>query len=71
MNLQAIKLLFPSIKVTGIEINERVAEELSIHIGKENVLNSSILDYSITEQFDVALIKGVLIHINPDMLPLV
>lgn len=71
MNLQAIKLLFPSIKLHGIEINERAAEELGMNIGKENVTNSSIFDYSVDEKFDVTLIKGVLIHINPDMLPLV
>lgn len=71
MDLQALKLLFPSIKLHGLEINERAAEELGRHIGKENVTNSSIFDYSAKEQFDVVLIKGVLIHINPNMLPLV
>jgi len=49
INLQAIKLIFPSIKLHVIEFNERAAEELSIHIGKENVQNSSIFDYSITQ----------------------
>ena len=28
----------------------------------------SLFDYPITKQVDLALIKGVLIHINPDML---
>ena len=31
--------------------------------------NSSILDFSPARQWDLALIKGVLIHINPEALP--
>ncbi len=69
MNLKAIKLLFPSIKLFGIEINKLAAEHLAKVAGAENVFNGSIYDYVPTRKFDVALIKGVLIHINPDMLP--
>lgn len=71
MNLRAIQLLYPSIKLTGIEINVNAAHDLALHIGPENVSNCSILDYEITNQFHVSLIKGVLIHISPDVLPIV
>jgi spore coat polysaccharide biosynthesis protein SpsF len=71
MNLKAIKLLFPKIDLQGIEINEKAANQLSDFIGKENVFNGSIFDFKTTMKFDVSLIKGVLIHINPEMLPLV
>ncbi len=71
MNLRAIKLLFPNIELSGVEINKTAAEELSNFIGKENVFNDSIFNYNPTKKFDVSLIKGVLIHINPDMLPTV
>lgn len=71
MNLKAIKLLFPSIHLFGIEINVQAAKELSECIGKENVYNGSILEYEATKKFDVSLIKGVLIHMNPEMLPTV
>ena len=71
MNLRAIQLLYPKIKVTGVEINQKAATELSNYIGKENVFNGSIFDYPVNQQFDVSLIKGVLIHIKPDMLPTV
>lgn len=68
MNLRAIKLLFPKVSLSGIEINKSASEELSKYLGKENVFNGSIFDYQPNQKFDVSLIKGVLIHINPDML---
>lgn len=71
INLQAIKLLYPDIKLHGIEINTKAAEILKSQIGNINVSNCSIFDYNVNERFEVALIKGVLIHINPDMLGLV
>jgi spore coat polysaccharide biosynthesis protein SpsF len=71
MSLQAIKLLYPSTKLHGIEINKNAASELAEHIGIENVSNCSIFDYNNDFKFDIAIIKGVLIHINPSMLNLV
>jgi spore coat polysaccharide biosynthesis protein SpsF len=71
MNLRSIKLLFPKASLFGIEINQIASEELSNIIGKDNVFNGSIFDYKPEKKFDVSLIKGVLIHINPDMLQVV
>ncbi len=71
MNLRAIKLLFPSIDLFGIEINKKAADELAKLIGQENVFNGSIFDFEPTQKCDVSLIKGVLIHINPEMLSLI
>jgi pseudaminic acid biosynthesis-associated methylase len=71
MNLKAIKKLFPKINLFGIEINKKAADELAEKIGKDRVFNDSIFNFDIKTSYDVALIKGVLIHINPDMLPLV
>ncbi len=71
MNLRAIKLLFPTIKLSGIEINKNAANNLADFIGNENVFNGSIFDYEPIKKHDVSLIKGVLIHINQKMLPLV
>ncbi len=68
MNLRAIKMLFPGIDAHGVEINRIAAEELSKAIGTDNVFHGSIFDYKPEKTFDVSLIKGVLIHINPDML---
>ena len=71
MNLNAIKQLYPNIRSNGIEINETAAAELAQLIGDENIFIGSIFDYPADKQFEVTLIKGVLIHINPEMLPLV
>ncbi|WP_017730406.1 pseudaminic acid biosynthesis-associated methylase [Nafulsella turpanensis] len=71
INLKAIQLLFPNIRLSGIEINRKAANELSRLIGSGNVFNGSIFDYEPEQEYEVALIKGVLIHINPEMLPLV
>ena len=69
MNLKAIQLLFPDAITKGIEINQEASKILSKSIGDNNVFNESIFDFSSEESFDVTLIKGVLIHINPEMLP--
>lgn len=71
MNLEALKLLYPAIAIKAIEINKKAIEILSKLIGIENVYECSILDYEVHEKFDLALIKGVLIHINPSKLSLV
>ncbi|MFO0321155.1 MAG: pseudaminic acid biosynthesis-associated methylase [Bacteroidota bacterium] len=71
MNMKALKLLFPDIKLKGIEINKEASNELKKTIGEENVFNGSIFDANVEEKVQLSLIKGVLIHINPDMLPLV
>lgn len=69
MNLKAIKLLHPGIDVHGIEINADAAQELGNVIPAKQVHNESILDFSPSQQCDLALIKGVLIHLNPEVLP--
>ncbi len=71
MNLKAIQLLHPGILAKGIEINHAAAELLGKTIGDENVFEGSIYNYEANFQYDIALIKTVLIHINPKMLPLV
>lgn len=71
MNLKALKLLYPNIELRGIEINKQASEQLAKLIGYGNVYNSSIFDFDVEIKSDITLIKGVLIHINPDMLKLV
>lgn len=68
MNLKALQLLYPGIGLKGAEINPDAAKLLGELIGQENVYEGSIFDYPITDKVDLSLIKGVLIHINPDML---
>ncbi|APR54554.1 pseudaminic acid biosynthesis-associated methylase [Sphingomonas koreensis] len=69
MNLKAIKLLYPGIDASGIEINADAARELGQVIPPAQVHNQSILDFVPSRTHDLTLIKGVLIHLNPDVLP--
>ena len=69
MNLKALKLLHPDQEQHGIEINIAAARELALIIPPTHVFQSSILDFKPQQDYDLVLIKGVLIHINPDELP--
>lgn len=71
MNLKALKLLYPAIDAHAIEINEDAVDGLREVIPAANAYNRSILDFEPERQWDLAFIKGVLIHINPDALPAV
>ncbi len=69
MNLKAMKLLHPKQDQFGIEINADAAIMLAENIPAANVFHHSILDFNPQKTWDLVLIKGVLIHINPDILP--
>lgn len=68
MNLKALKLLYPEQEHHAIEINLDAANELATVIPRENIYNKSILDFHPDRKWDLTLIKGVLIHINPNVL---
>lgn len=69
MNLKALKLLRPGLDAHGIEINADAARQLGETIPPTKVYNTSILDFQTERSWDLTLIKGVLIHINPQVLP--
>lgn len=69
MNLQALGLLFPGVALRGIEINAKAAGLLAERIGASNVIHGSIHEVEIGEGCDLALVKGVLIHLDPATLP--
>lgn len=68
MNLKALKLLYPRMKLKGVEINPDAAKLLAELIGAQNVFEGSIFDYTVADKVDLVLIKTVMIHINPEML---
>ena len=68
MNLKALQLLYPNIKLNGIEINKKASDQLKKLIGIDNTFNIPISQYNSSKKFDLSLIKGVLIHINPEKL---
>ena len=68
LNLRALRQLLPEAELSAIEINQKAIEELR-RLEGINVYPQSILEFLPDRTRDLALIKGVLIHINPDMLP--
>ena len=67
LNLQALKVLLPEIELTGVEINESACKFLK-EWNKCRVINKSIFEYDESKKYDLSIIKGVLIHINPNKL---
>lgn len=72
-NLIALNKLLPSATLSAVEINLQAAEALqNITLQppakKITTFHQSILDFKPQEQYDLILIKTVLIHINPDNL---
>ncbi|MEQ1883141.1 MAG: pseudaminic acid biosynthesis-associated methylase [Burkholderiales bacterium] len=66
LNLRALRRLLPAAKLSAVEINDQAVAELH-RIGDVNVVHGSLLDETVVPA-DMALIKGVLIHIAPDNL---
>lgn len=69
MNLKALKLLYPDVDAHGVEINAEAARQLGEVITPAKVHHTSIFDFQPKRTWGLVLIKGVLIHINPEMLP--
>lgn len=71
LNLKALDRLIPNVSCTAIEINHKAAEILKNDNEFQNkvcVQENSILEFSPVQKYDITLIKGVLIHINPNEL---
>lgn len=69
LNLLALKNLLPQVEISAVEINEKAVRELKNNIGEDSkIYHQSIIDFELDYQRDFVLIKGVLIHINPDLL---
>lgn len=68
MNIKALKLLYPGQEYTAVEINSDAVIQLQKILPKRNIFEGSILDFNPKKVFDLVLIKGVLIHINPEEL---
>lgn len=68
LNLRAINNLLPSSELSAIEINKVAVSELE-KLGNVKIYHQSITDFEPKRTWDFVLIKGVLIHINPVLLP--
>jgi spore coat polysaccharide biosynthesis protein SpsF len=67
MNLLAIKTLLPDVEISAVEINKNAFEQLG-KIPGIKAYNTSALDFKVDYKRNLSLVKGVLIHINPDYL---
>jgi spore coat polysaccharide biosynthesis protein SpsF len=68
MNLRALRQLLPTARFAAVEINEKAATELRKLPGVE-VHHQSLHTFQTSTRFDLVLIKGVLIHLQPEKLP--
>ena len=68
LNLRAIRSLLPKAELGAIEINAQAVSQLREWGEVQDIFHTSILDFTPPRRWDIALIKGVLIHINPDEL---
>lgn len=68
LNLDALRSLLPHARLAAVEINPDAAGVLRAKPGIE-VTEASILEFEPGPPVELALIKGVLIHINPERLP--
>ena len=67
MNLHAIHRLLPDAALDAVEINERAADRLR-QTDFIQVIEESILEFVPRQTYDLSLIKGVLIHVDPSRL---
>ena len=68
--MQALGILLPELTMSGVEINKKAAD-ICAKLPRVTVYNESILDFETEETFDLTFTCGVLIHINPESLPIV
>jgi pseudaminic acid biosynthesis-associated methylase len=69
LNLRALRSLLPNAHLTAVEINSRAAGLLKEELGDAEVLQQSIFDSIPPQTWDLVLIKTVLIHVSPELLP--
>lgn len=69
MNLQAYRRLLPTAELSAIEINPTAIGVLKSNPDISKVYEQSILTFEPDREYDLVLIKTVLIHINPEALP--
>ena len=68
LNIRALKKIYPKQEHHVIEINEKAVSYLKEFISEDKIINDSIINFKPFQKWDLVLIKGVLIHVNPDLL---
>jgi len=68
LNLHALQVLFPGIELAAVEINAKAAETLQSSMPDVPVYCKSFLDFDVNRTWELAFVKGVLIHIAQELL---
>jgi pseudaminic acid biosynthesis-associated methylase len=68
LNLSALRALLPEADLSAVEINPKAAARLRA-MERVEVSECSILEFEPSRAYDLVLVKGVLIHLDPDSLP--
>jgi pseudaminic acid biosynthesis-associated methylase len=68
LNIRALRTLLPDARLEAVEINEAAYQELT-QIPDVIAHHTSLLDHRQTVPVDFSFTIGVLIHLNPDVLP--
>ena len=68
LNLIALRRLFPAMALSGVEINAEAHAELATLPGV-NAVHGSLLDWQADAPRDLSFTAGVLIHLDPTVLP--
>lgn len=71
LNLLALTRLLPQPELRGIEINATAAARARENLPGAVITHGSLFDYAVEPPCDLAFTCGVMIHLNPDMLPAV
>lgn len=69
LNLIALHRLLPSCDLSGVEINEKAVDYLKELPFLSSVHHQSIIHFKPSTTYDLVMTVGVLIHINPELLP--
>ena len=67
LNLIAIRKTLPNTDIAAVELNEKAIEQLRVIPGI-CIYSKSIFDFNPDKKWDLVLVRGILIHINPVML---
>lgn len=68
LNLRGIRNLLPDAELSAVEINEFAKNKLNEWGGCKEILHQSALEFTPQRKYDLSMVKGVLIHINPSFL---
>jgi spore coat polysaccharide biosynthesis protein SpsF len=68
LNVASLQHLYPAAQIEAVEINENAASELRKLLPKEFVHQMPLLEFTSSASFDIVIVKGVLIHQNPNSL---